>query len=160
MCFLNGLQQFRVKYMVSIPLLWAIFQMSGHDLMSWADISKDSVRGCKVVREVNANILYAFWYSEHTGFHLGGKLDQNYQHKDHVRTSHGRTYHRTGEEKAWELDHYTQQSSLGMYLIDLYQNLMQLKPGKNPHSDVRTWSTVQIWGDLPCYCIGSREEYW
>ena len=36
-----------------------------------------------------------------------------------------------------------------MYLMDLYQNLMQLKPGKNPSSDVRTWSTVQIWGDLP-----------
>ena len=36
-----------------------------------------------------------------------------------------------------------------MYIMDLYQNLMQLKPGKNPSSDVRTWSTVQIWGDLP-----------
>ena len=24
----------------------------------------------------------------------------------HVRTSHGGTYHGTGEQKAWELDHY------------------------------------------------------
>ena len=41
------LQQFRVKSMVSIPLLWALFLMSGHDIRSWADISQDSVGGKK-----------------------------------------------------------------------------------------------------------------
>ena len=58
--FYNVLQQFRVKSMVSIPLLWALFLMSGHDIRSWADISQDSVGGKKVVREVWGNLLICF----------------------------------------------------------------------------------------------------
>ena len=58
--FYNVLQQFRVKSMVSIPLLWALFLMSGHDIRSWVDISQDSVGGKKVVREVWGNLLICF----------------------------------------------------------------------------------------------------
>ena len=44
-CFYNRLQQFGVKSMDTIPLLWPLFLMSRHDILSWPDISEDSQSG-------------------------------------------------------------------------------------------------------------------
>ena len=119
----HSMHLYGVKSMATTPLLWPLFLMSRHDTMSRADISEDSLRGCKVVREVKGNLLYILWYCEHTGFVLGKQLDQKNHLGYHVRTSQMGTYHETGEGKAWELDHYAWKSSLGIYL---YWKLMQL----------------------------------
>ena len=82
-CFYNRLQQFGVKSMATIPLLWPLFLMSRHDIMSWTDISEDK----DVVREVKGNFYrYILWYSEHTRFVLGKQLDQKNHLRYHVRT--------------------------------------------------------------------------
>ena len=79
-------------------------------IMSWLDIShSDSVRGFKGGRDVEGSLLVSFFDALNEKDFIRGKkeikttiLSFGY----HIRTSHGGTYHGTGEQKAWELDHY------------------------------------------------------
>ena len=66
------------------------------------------------------------------------------------------TYNENGKWNVWELDHYTDRSSLGIHFWDLYWKMVYLKFEKFWYSNVRPWETVQIWGDCPRYQCGSR----
>ena len=59
------------------------------------------------------------------------------------------TYNENGKWNVWELDHYTDRSSLGIHFWDLYWKMAYLKFDKFWYSNVRPWETVQIWGDCP-----------
>lgn len=59
------------------------------------------------------------------------------------------TYNENGKWNVWELDHYTDRSSLGIHFWDLYWKMAYLKFEKFWYSNVRPWETVQIWGDCP-----------
>ena len=63
------------------------------------------------------------------------------------------TYYENGEKKVCELDHYTDQSYLGIHYWDLVSKVAYPKLKKNWNSNVQTWETVKIWGDVPI--IGS-----
>ena len=63
------------------------------------------------------------------------------------------TYNENGKWNVWELDHYTDRSSLGIHFWDLHWKMAYLKFEKFWYSNVRPWETVQIWGDCPC-CVG------
>ena len=64
------------------------------------------------------------------------------------------TYNENGKWNVWELDHYTDRSSLGIHFWDLYWKMAYLKFEKFWYSNVRPWETVQIWGDCPtCPCL-------
>ena len=63
------------------------------------------------------------------------------------------TYYENGEKKVCELDHYTDQSYLGIHYWDLVSKVAYPKLKKNWNSNVQTWETVKIWGDVPsCPC--------
>ena len=59
------------------------------------------------------------------------------------------TYYENGEKKVCELDHYTDQSYLGIHYWDLVSKVAYPKLKKNWNSNVQTWETVKIWGDVP-----------
>ena len=63
------------------------------------------------------------------------------------------TYYENGEKKVCELDHYTDQSYLGIHYWDLVSKVAYPKLKKNWNSNVQTWETVKIWGDVPCTFI-------
>ena len=58
------------------------------------------------------------------------------------------TYYENGEKKVCELDHYTDQSYLGIHYWDLVSKVAYPKLKKNWNSNVQTWETVKIWGDV------------
>ena len=60
------------------------------------------------------------------------------------------TYNENDKWNVWELDHYTDRSSLGIHFWDLYWKMAYLKFERFWYSNVRPWETVQIWGDCPC----------
>ena len=59
------------------------------------------------------------------------------------------TYNENGKWNVWELDHYTDRSSLVIHFWDLYWKMAYLKFERFWYSNVRPWETVQIWGDCP-----------
>ena len=61
------------------------------------------------------------------------------------------TYYENGEKKVCELDHYTDQSYLGIHYWDLVSKVAYPKLKKNWNSNVQTWETVKIWGDVPIW---------
>ena len=61
------------------------------------------------------------------------------------------TYNENDKWNVWELDHYTDRSSLGIHFWDLCWKMVYLKFENFWYSNVRPWETVQIWGDCP-YC--------
>ena len=62
------------------------------------------------------------------------------------------TYNENGKWNVWELDHYTDRSSLGIHFWDLHWKMAYLKFENFWYSNVRPWETVQIWGDCP-FCV-------
>ena len=65
------------------------------------------------------------------------------------------TYNENGKWNVWELDHYTDRSSLGIHFWDLYWKMAYLKFEKCWYSNVRPWETVQIWGDCPWCAVAT-----
>ena len=63
------------------------------------------------------------------------------------------TYNENGKWNVWELDHYTDRSSLGIHFWDLYWKMAYLKFERFWYSNVRPWETVQIWGDCPIWYL-------
>ena len=74
------------------------------------------------------------------------------------------TYNENGKWNVWELDHYTDRSSLGIHFWDLYWKMAYLKFERFWYSNVRPWETVQIWGDCPrcqlCWTITNWDKQW
>ena len=66
------------------------------------------------------------------------------------------TYNENGKWNVWELDHYTDRSSLGIHFWDLYWKMAYLKFERFWYSNVRPWETVQIWGDCPIWGLVRR----
>ena len=60
------------------------------------------------------------------------------------------TYNENSKWNVWELDHYTDRSSLGIHYRELHWKMVYLKFEKFWYQNVRPWETVQIWGDCPC----------
>ena len=60
------------------------------------------------------------------------------------------TYYENGERNVCELDHYADKSYLGIHYWDLVSKVAYPKLKKNWNSNVQTWETVKIWGDVPC----------
>ena len=68
------------------------------------------------------------------------------------------TYNENGKWNVWELDHYTDRSSLGIHFWDLYWKMAYLKFETFWYSNVRPWETVQIWGDCPPNCASAAKS--
>ena len=68
------------------------------------------------------------------------------------------TYYENGEKKVCELDHYTDQSYLGIHYWDLVSKVAYPKLKKNWNSNVQTWETVKIWGDVPKSHLNSANK--
>ena len=64
-----------------------------------------------------------------------------------------RTFHENGERNVCELDRYADKSYLGIHYWDLCWKVAYPKLKKIWNSNVRTWETVQIWGDCPICAV-------